>query len=53
VLLEENRWLTRHISTGTYARNYKRRVDNSIYKPIIEELLDLLKEDGKGGSNRL
>jgi 7-cyano-7-deazaguanine tRNA-ribosyltransferase len=45
VLLEENRWLTKHISAGTYARNYKRRVDNSIYKPIIEELLELLKED--------
>ncbi len=47
VLLEENRWLTKHISAGTYARNYKRRVDNSIYKPIIEELLQLLKDDTK------
>jgi hypothetical protein len=47
VLLAENRWLTKHISAGTYARSYKRRVDNSIYKPIIEELLGLLKEDRK------
>jgi tRNA-guanine family transglycosylase len=45
VLLEENRWLTKHISAETYARNYERRVDNSTYKPIIEELLELLKQD--------
>jgi hypothetical protein len=55
VLLEENRWLTKTISAGTYSRNYRRRVDNSIYKPIIEELLALLKEDAKSStvSNRL
>jgi hypothetical protein len=47
VLLEENRWLTKHIAAGTYTRNYKRRVDNSIYKPIIEELLELLEKDKK------
>lgn len=45
VLLEEQRWLTRHVSAGTYARSYAQRVDNSIYKPIIEELLALLKQD--------
>ncbi|MEA2325345.1 MAG: hypothetical protein QOE68_304 [Thermoanaerobaculia bacterium] len=45
VLLDENRWLTKHISAGTYARNYKRRVDNSTYKPLIEELLTLLEKD--------
>jgi 7-cyano-7-deazaguanine tRNA-ribosyltransferase len=45
ILLEENRWLAKHISAGTYARNYSRRVDNSTYKPIIEELLKLLKQD--------
>jgi 7-cyano-7-deazaguanine tRNA-ribosyltransferase len=42
VLLDENRWLAKHIPAGTYARNYKRRVNNSTYKPIIEELLKLL-----------
>lgn len=42
ILLEENRWLNKHISAGTYARNYATRVDNSTYKPIIEELLELL-----------
>jgi hypothetical protein len=45
VLLQENRWLSKHISAGTYARNYARRVDNSTYKPIIEELLELLEQD--------
>jgi hypothetical protein len=52
VLLEENRWLTKHISAGTYARNYAKRVDNSIYKPIIEELLELLKQDTNDNSPR-
>ncbi len=47
VLLEENRWLTKHISAGTYTRNYMKRVDNSTYKPIIEELLELLEQDEK------
>ncbi len=49
VLLEENRWLAKHIPAGTYARSYKRRVDNSIYKPIIEELLGLLRQDNADG----
>lgn len=39
VLLEEERWLAKHIGRGTYTRNYPRRVDNSVYKPIIDELL--------------
>jgi queuine/archaeosine tRNA-ribosyltransferase len=45
VLIEENRWLSKHISAGTYERNYLRRVNNSTYKPIIEELLELLKNN--------
>jgi len=47
VLLEENRWLTKQISAQTYARNYAKRVDNSTYKPIIKELLELLEQDAK------
>jgi tRNA-guanine family transglycosylase len=42
VLLEENRWLAKHISAGTYQQNYRRRVQNSTYKPIIRELLKML-----------
>jgi hypothetical protein len=45
-----NRWLTKHITAGTYAKNYRRRVDNSTYKPIIEELLELLKQDDAGSA---
>ncbi len=48
VLLDENRWLTKHIKNDTYVRNYKRRVDNSTYRPIIEELLKLLKQAVNG-----
>jgi 7-cyano-7-deazaguanine tRNA-ribosyltransferase len=44
VLVEENRWLGKHIAAGTYGKNYKRRLDNSIYRPIIDELIDLLDE---------
>lgn len=42
VLLEENLWLDKQISTGTYRDNYVARVDNSTYRPIIDELLDML-----------
>lgn len=46
VLVEENRWLTKHIAAGTYRRYYPRRVDNSVYRPLIDELLALIaKED--------
>ncbi len=41
VILRENRWLMKHIARGTYRRNYKRRLDNSIYRPLIDELLSL------------
>jgi 7-cyano-7-deazaguanine tRNA-ribosyltransferase len=42
VLLDENKWLSKHIDRGTYATNYLRRVDNSVYKPIIQDLLKAL-----------
>jgi hypothetical protein len=47
VLLDENVWLQREIAEGTYKENYPRRVDNSIYRPLIDELLVLL----EGGSS--
>lgn len=43
VLLQENQWLDRHLQAGTYRRNYARRLDNSTYRPLIEEVLQLLK----------
>jgi hypothetical protein len=42
VLLEENRWLQEHIPAGTYTEEYAGRLDNSIYRPIIDELLKTL-----------
>lgn len=45
VLLDENRWLSKHLSAGTYEANYKRRIDNSTYRPLIQELLKLLRGD--------
>jgi hypothetical protein len=41
VILGENQWLARHVGRGTYRQNYKRRLDNSIYRPLIDELLAL------------
>jgi 7-cyano-7-deazaguanine tRNA-ribosyltransferase len=43
VLLDENRWLSKHIRSGTYESNYRRRINNSVYKPIIKELLEVLR----------
>jgi hypothetical protein len=36
------RRLSEQIKKGTYRRNYSRRVDNSTYKPIIDELLEAM-----------
>lgn len=41
VILGENAWLARHIGRGTYRRYYKQRLDNSVYRPLIDELLTL------------
>jgi 7-cyano-7-deazaguanine tRNA-ribosyltransferase len=45
ILLEEGRWLGKHVPAATYARNYRKRVDNSIYRPLIKELLGLLRSN--------
>ncbi len=45
ILLEEARWVEDHLSSGTYAKSYKRRLDNSVYVTLVERLVaDLLKE---------
>jgi hypothetical protein len=46
VLLEENTWLEQQIAAGTYAEKFPHRVDNSVYKPLIDELLALLEGNG-------
>ena len=35
--MEEAAWAERHLAAGTYARNYRRRLDNSTYLPLISE----------------
>ncbi len=52
VLLEENDWLRRHIADGTYATNYVARVDNSTYRPLIDELLKQLSLERPGSRAR-
>lgn len=43
VLLQETKWLQKHLCADSYRTNYRRRLDNSTYRPIIKELLRLLK----------
>lgn len=47
ILLRENQWLEKHISGNTYEQNYRRRLDNSTYRPIIREVLALRKKEAK------
>jgi hypothetical protein len=42
VLLEEEKWLAEHIANGSYVQNFEHRVDNSIYKPLIEAVVNSL-----------
>lgn len=39
VLLEEAEWLDNHLERGTYAASYQARLDNSIYLPLIRQVL--------------
>jgi 7-cyano-7-deazaguanine tRNA-ribosyltransferase len=40
VLLEEIRWIEKHLADGTYAAWYKQRLDNSTYLPLIDEIVE-------------
>jgi hypothetical protein len=44
VLLEEARWMEKHLGAKTYERNYRRRLDNSTYLPLIKKVLLMKKE---------
>jgi hypothetical protein len=44
ILLDEARWLDKHLEAGTYERNYRRRLDNSIYLPLITQVLSMKKQ---------
>jgi 7-cyano-7-deazaguanine tRNA-ribosyltransferase len=39
ILLEEARWIDKHLRNGSYKQNYRRRLDNSTYLPLIKKLL--------------
>jgi 7-cyano-7-deazaguanine tRNA-ribosyltransferase len=41
VLLEEVRWLEKHLGADTYVSNYRRRLDNSTYLPLITKVLEM------------
>jgi 7-cyano-7-deazaguanine tRNA-ribosyltransferase len=43
VLLEEARWIEEHIAEGTYTMWYKQRLDNSIYLPLIDQIVEALR----------
>ena len=39
-LLEENRMIQEHLKAGTYAEWYKDHLHNTIYRPLIEQLVE-------------
>lgn len=44
VLLQEAKWLDKHLQRNTYADNYKRRLDNSTYLTLIDKLIAISEE---------
>jgi 7-cyano-7-deazaguanine tRNA-ribosyltransferase len=42
VLLEESKWIKEQLAEKSYAHLYKDRLDNSIYLPLIESLVDIM-----------
>lgn len=43
-LLEELKWVERHLADGTYGDAYKDHLDNTIYRPLIEYLITPVEE---------
>jgi 7-cyano-7-deazaguanine tRNA-ribosyltransferase len=41
ILLNEEHWTKKHLGAKTYLTNYRRRLDNSTYLPLIEKLLKM------------
>jgi 7-cyano-7-deazaguanine tRNA-ribosyltransferase len=46
VLLEEAQWIDKQIRAGTYGANYRARLDNSIYLPLIERVAETVGTPG-------
>ena len=40
ILLEENRLIQKHLKDGTYAKWYKDHLHNTIYRPLIDRLVE-------------
>jgi 7-cyano-7-deazaguanine tRNA-ribosyltransferase len=40
-LLNEARWIEEHLSQGTYVEWYKDHLDNSIYRPLIDQAIKI------------
>ncbi|MFN2453298.1 MAG: hypothetical protein ABR577_03665 [Pyrinomonadaceae bacterium] len=38
-LLKEAKWIEKHLKAGTYKDKYKEHLDNSIFRPIVEQLV--------------
>jgi len=49
ILLQEARWLEKHFRAKTYEKNYRRRLDNSTYLPLIKKVV---KMNGPPGADR-
>jgi 7-cyano-7-deazaguanine tRNA-ribosyltransferase len=44
ILLQEVKWVDKHLERNTYSDNYKRRLDNSTYLALIERLMAMSAE---------
>jgi 7-cyano-7-deazaguanine tRNA-ribosyltransferase len=46
VLLEEAKWIKNQLAEGSYVRQFRSRLDNSIYQPLIEYIVDTQGDSG-------
>lgn len=51
ILLQEVHWVAARLATGTYERCYRRRLENTIYMPIIEKVLKRLRDSARKTGN--
>jgi 7-cyano-7-deazaguanine tRNA-ribosyltransferase len=51
ILLQEAKWISKHLKARTYERNYRRRLDNTVYLPLIKTLLQDLRQPRESTSH--
>jgi 7-cyano-7-deazaguanine tRNA-ribosyltransferase len=51
VLLEEANWVEKRLDKGTYSITFRRRLQNSTYLPIIEQVIRVLNGEVEGTNN--